>query len=204
MFVRANNYSRLKEDHMLQKQIHVQLMDYFSPRPFRRHSRNCHFELLRLRSGLTSARNLSSLAKNARSLAPLEMTSMGHSFGATQSGQGESPGVRARSCLNANVTLVLSVALLVVSLLVRSGTVAVAASAGNDVAAASFASHCATCHGSNGSGDTPVGKSVKIPDLRSPAIQSQSDAQLAEIIANGKGPMPPFKSSLSKDEIDAL
>jgi cytochrome c6 len=106
--------------------------------------------------------------------------------------------------LNANVTLVLSVALLVVSLLVRSGTVAVAASAGNDAAAASFASHCATCHGSNGSGDTPVGKSVKIPDLRSPAIQGQSGAQLAEIIANGKGAMPPFGSSLSKDEIDAL
>jgi hypothetical protein len=52
-------------------------------------------------------------------------------------------------------------------------------------------------------GDTTVGKSVKIPDLRSSAVQSQSDAQLAEIIAHGKGVMPPF-SSLSKDEIDAL
>jgi mono/diheme cytochrome c family protein len=45
---------------------------------------------------------------------------------------------------------------------------------------------------------------MNIPDLQSPAIQSQSDAQLAEIIANGKGAMPGFKSSLSKDEIDAL
>ena len=45
---------------------------------------------------------------------------------------------------------------------------------------------------------------MKIPDLRSPTVQSQPDAQLADVIANGKGPMPGFKSSLSKDEIDAL
>src|SRR5262245_14599390 len=31
-----------------------------------------------------------------------------------------------------------------------------------------------------------------------------SEAQLVDVIANGKGPMPGFKSSLSKDEIDAL
>jgi mono/diheme cytochrome c family protein len=84
-------------------------------------------------------------------------------------------------------------------------TAALAASAGgNDPAAGTFATHCATCHAENGSGDTPVGKSVKIPDLRSPAIQSQSDAQMTEIIAKGKGAMPGFGSSLSKDEIAAL
>jgi len=90
-------------------------------------------------------------------------------------------------------------------LLVGSATVAVAASAsGNDPAASTFGEHCATCHAPNGSGDTVVGKSAKIPDLRSPAVQSQPDAQLADIIANGKGLMPGFKSNLSKDEIDAL
>jgi len=83
--------------------------------------------------------------------------------------------------------------------------VALAASAGgSDPGAVNFEMHCATCHAPNGSGDTVVGKSVKIPDLRSPAVQSQSDAQLAEIIANGKGAMPSFKSNLSTDEIDAL
>jgi mono/diheme cytochrome c family protein len=98
----------------------------------------------------------------------------------------------------------LTVALVVVWLVVKSATVTVAASAaGSDAAAASFAEHCAICHAPNGSGDTVVGKSVKIPDLRSAEVQSQSDAQLAEIIANGKGAMPPF-TSLSKDEIDAL
>ena len=91
---------------------------------------------------------------------------------------------------------------LVVSLVVGSGTT-VAASA-DDPAAATFGTNCATCHGANGSGDTAVGKSIHIPDLRSPAVQSQPDAQLAEIITHGKGAMPPFGSSLSKDDIDAL
>jgi mono/diheme cytochrome c family protein len=104
---------------------------------------------------------------------------------------------------NGLVTSVLTVAL--VWLLVGSATVAVAASAsGNDPGASTFEEHCATCHAPNGSGDTVVGKSMKIPDLRSPAVQSQPDAQLADVIANGKALMPGFKSSLSKDEIDAL
>ena len=104
---------------------------------------------------------------------------------------------------NVLVTSVLTVTL--VWLLVGSATVAVAASAsGNDPGQSTFEVHCATCHAPNGSGDSVVGKSMKIPDLRSPAVQSQPDAQLADIIANGKGLMPGFKSSLSKDEIDAL
>src|SRR4029434_8661904 len=104
---------------------------------------------------------------------------------------------------NVLVTSVLTVTL--VWLLVGSATVAVAASAsGNDPGQSTFEVHCATCHAPNGSGDSVVGKSMKIPDLRSPAVQSQADTQLADVIANGKGLMPGFKSSLSKDEIDAL
>jgi cytochrome c6 len=104
---------------------------------------------------------------------------------------------------NVLVTSVLTVTL--VWLLGGSATVAVAASAsGNDPGQSTFEVHCATCHAPNGSGDTVVGKSAKIPDLRSPEVQSQPDAQLADLIANGKGLMPGFKSNLSKDEIDAL
>jgi mono/diheme cytochrome c family protein len=114
----------------------------------------------------------------------------------------ERTGVRARNLIG---TSVFTVAFAVVWLLVGSATVAVAASAsGNDPGASTFEEHCATCHAPNGSGDTVVGKSMKIPDLRSPALQSQPDTQLADVIANGKGLMPGFKSSLSKDEIDAL
>ena len=114
-------------------------------------------------------------------------------------------GKKSINGLEANVTSVLTVALLVIWVVIGSGTVAVAASAsGNDPGQSTFEAHCATCHAPNGSGDTVVGKSAKIPDLRSPEVQSQPDTQLADVIANGKGLMPGFKNSLSKDEIDAL
>jgi mono/diheme cytochrome c family protein len=90
-------------------------------------------------------------------------------------------------------------------LLVGSATVAVAASAsGNDPGASTFGEHCATCHAPNGSGDTAVGKSMKIPDLHSAEVQKLSDAQLAEVISNGKNSMPPFKGSLNPDQIHDL
>src|SRR4029450_7386585 len=76
---------------------------------------------------------------------------------------------------NVLVTSVLTVTL--VWLLVGSATVAVAASAsGNDPGASTFGEHCATCHAPDGSGNTAAGKSMKIPDLHSAEVQSQSDA----------------------------
>ena len=45
---------------------------------------------------------------------------------------------------------------------------------------------------------------MKIPDLHSAEVQSQSDAQLAEVIGNGKNSMPPFKESLSPEQIHDL
>ena len=101
--------------------------------------------------------------------------------------------------------LVTSVLVTLVLLLVGSATVAVAASAsGNDPGASTFGAHCATCHAQDGSGNTAVGKSMKIPDLHSAEVQSQSDAQLAEVIGNGKNSMPPFKESLSSEQIHDL
>src|SRR5215467_9001074 len=85
-----------------------------------------------------------------------------------------------------------TVSCLLIWLTTGSGVALAASAGGSDPGAVNFEMHCATCHAPNGSGDTVVGKSVHIPDLRAPAVQSQSDAQLAEIIANGKGAMPPF------------
>jgi mono/diheme cytochrome c family protein len=70
-------------------------------------------------------------------------------------------------------------------------------------ASATFRTKCAMCHGQDGAGST-VGKSMNVPDLRSPVVQKQTDAQLAQIISDGKSGMPAFKSSLSEDEIHAL
>jgi cytochrome c6 len=89
--------------------------------------------------------------------------------------------------------------------LVGSATMALAASAsGNDPGQSTFEAHCAMCHGQDGSGNTAVGKSMKIPDFHSAQVKSQSDAQLAEVISNGKNSMPPFKGSLSPDQIHDL
>jgi mono/diheme cytochrome c family protein len=79
-----------------------------------------------------------------------------------------------------------------------------ARAAEQDAAEQSFQVHCAMCHGPDGRGDTVIGQSARIPDLHDAAVQQQSDEALAEFIANGKGVMPPFKNSLSSEQIHAL
>src|SRR6266446_374143 len=81
----------------------------------------------------------------------------------------------------------------------------VEANPGPDSAAstATFRTKCAMCHGQDGGG-SEVGKSMNVPDLRSPAVQKLSDTQLAQIISDGKGGMPSFKNSLSEDQIHSL
>jgi cytochrome c6 len=68
---------------------------------------------------------------------------------------------------------------------------------------ATFRTKCAMCHGPDGSG-SEVGKSMNVPDLCSPVIQKLPDAELAQVITNGKGGMPSFKNSLSAQQIHAL
>jgi cytochrome c6 len=82
---------------------------------------------------------------------------------------------------------------------------AVRAHGGQDSAAtkATFRTKCAMCHGPDGAG-SEVGKSMNVPDLRSGAVQKLPDTELAQIISDGKGGMPAFKSSLSKAQIHAL
>ena len=63
----------------------------------------------------------------------------------------------------------------------------------NDGAAAIFKSKCSACHGTDGSGDTEVGKAMGVPDLHSADVQKLSDAELTGIIKDGKGTqMPSF------------
>jgi cytochrome c6 len=70
--------------------------------------------------------------------------------------------------------------------------------------AATYKTRCSPCHGVDGSGNTPAGRAVKAQDLRVPAIQSKTDADLATLITTGKGKMPAFKSSLSEDQIKSV
>ena len=68
---------------------------------------------------------------------------------------------------------------------------------------ATFRTKCAMCHGPDGSG-SEVGKSMNVPDLRSPAVQKLPDAQLAQIISDGKGGMPSLKNWLSEGQIHSV
>jgi cytochrome c6 len=69
--------------------------------------------------------------------------------------------------------------------------------------ASTFKAKCVMCHGQDGGG-SQVGKTMNVPDLRSPAVQKQTDAELAQIITDGKGGMPSFKGALSDDQIHGL
>jgi cytochrome c6 len=67
-----------------------------------------------------------------------------------------------------------------------------------------FKAKCAACHGADGSGNTTVGKSLKIRDFHSADVQGQTDAQLTDMITTGKGAMPAYKGKLTDDQIKQL
>ena len=76
--------------------------------------------------------------------------------------------------------------------------------AGDDPAAL-FKTKCAACHAADGSGNTDTGKKLETPDLRSEEVQKQTDAQLIDVTANGKGKkMPAYKGKLTDDQIKQL
>jgi len=72
-------------------------------------------------------------------------------------------------------------------------------------APALYKSKCAACHGPDGTGNVPTGKALGVTDLTSSDVQKQTDAQLTDTIANGKGKkMPAYKSKLTDDQIKGL
>jgi mono/diheme cytochrome c family protein len=60
------------------------------------------------------------------------------------------------------------------------------------------------CHGADGKGDTAAGKKMGTHDFASPEVQKESDADLTQIITNGKNKMPAYASKLQPDEIKKL
>lgn len=67
-----------------------------------------------------------------------------------------------------------------------------------------YTQHCAMCHGQDGKGETPIGKKFQIPDLHSSAVQTKTDAELTQIIDNGKQKMPAFKTQLKPEQVKDL
>jgi len=71
-----------------------------------------------------------------------------------------------------------------------------------DDGAETFKGKCAVCHGADGKGNTGMGKSLKLRDLSSADVQKQSDADLVNIVTNGKDKMPKYDGKLTKDQIN--
>ncbi len=65
-----------------------------------------------------------------------------------------------------------------------------------------FKAKCQVCHGADGLGDTPVGKSLAVPSYNAPDARKLSDADLTDIIKNGKNhKMPAFRGQLTDGQI---
>ena len=60
------------------------------------------------------------------------------------------------------------------------------------VGAENYKKNCVLCHGSDGSGKTPLGKDLKVGDLRSTNVRGMSAAQLRRLVHDGRGKMPGF------------
>jgi cytochrome c6 len=69
-------------------------------------------------------------------------------------------------------------------------------------ASALFKSKCAGCHGADGTGSA-MGKKMGAHDFTSADVQKMSDAELSDIITNGKNKMPKY-GSLKPEEIKGL
>ena len=84
----------------------------------------------------------------------------------------------------------------VVSLLAVS-TMGFAQNSGADI----YKSKCQMCHGADGSGNTPAGKSSKARPFDSPEVLKLSDDDLIKVTKSGRGKMPAYAGKLTDDQI---
>lgn len=61
-----------------------------------------------------------------------------------------------------------------------------------------YGKKCLACHAADGSGDKPLGRKLRAPDLRAGA---QTQAELEKVIAEGRGKMLPYKDRLTPEQI---
>jgi mono/diheme cytochrome c family protein len=71
-------------------------------------------------------------------------------------------------------------------------------------AEATYKAKCSGCHGPDGAGMTAAGKAMKVRDFHSPEVQKETDAELTDIITNGKNKMPKYGDKLKDTEIKDL
>lgn len=87
--------------------------------------------------------------------------------------------------------------------MIATFTLSCAAAFGQD-AAATYKTKCQMCHGADGAGSTPAGQKLGTRSFKAPEVAKETDAEMANIIENGKNKMPKYGDKLKKDEIEAL
>lgn len=89
------------------------------------------------------------------------------------------------------------VSLAIISIVIASTASTAFAQSGADT----FKSKCQMCHGADGQGDTPAGKSMKVLPFNRPDVVKMSDDDLIAITTNGKAKMPAYKGKLTDAQI---
>ncbi|HML18143.1 MAG TPA: cytochrome c [Bryobacteraceae bacterium] len=69
-----------------------------------------------------------------------------------------------------------------------------------------FEGKCQACHGPKGEGKAAIAKMYKVEmqHLSSKEVQSKTDAEIKEIITNGKGKMKPVAGLSEKEKDDVI
>ena len=88
--------------------------------------------------------------------------------------------------------------MVVLSLLTASLAVTIIAQQTGD---ATYKAKCAMCHGADGTGNTPIGKNMKIRSFKSPEDIKATDAVLAKQTKEGVGKMQGYAGKLTDAQI---
>ena len=81
--------------------------------------------------------------------------------------------------------------------------IALSLSAHTQSASDLFKSKCAMCHGADGTG-SPTGKKMGARDFTAAEVQKMSDAELTDVITNGKNKMPKYADKLKPEDVKGL
>jgi cytochrome c6 len=110
--------------------------------------------------------------------------------------------MKASNRLKKTVAAAFAVSLVVLAVFFQTGSQAATATVGDG--AETYKAKCASCHGPDGTGQTAAGKALKVRDLTSADVQAQTDDQLYDIIAKGKGKMPGYEKTVGADKCKEL
>lgn len=66
---------------------------------------------------------------------------------------------------------------------------------------ATYKAKCQSCHGSVGTPNEGIAKTLGVKAISDPEVQKHSEAEMIKVTADGKGKMPGYKGKLTDAEI---